>query len=52
MWYHLYEFPDDKVIESMIALSKRFGFYASIEGYTFKIEILMNADDAIKYMFG
>ncbi len=50
--YAVYECPDDKLIESMTALSKRFGFYASIEGYTFTIEILMNAEDAIKIMLG
>ena len=50
--YAVYECPDDKVIESMAALSKRFLFYASVEGYTFKIEVLMEEDAAIKYMFG
>jgi len=50
--YAVYECPDDKLIEGMSALSRRFGFYASIEGYTFKIEILMDADKAIKYMLG
>ena len=50
--YAVYECPDDKVIESMAALTKRFNFYAMVEGYTFNIEILMEADTAIKYMLG
>ena len=48
--YAVYECPDDKVIESMAALSKRFNLYASVEGYTFKIELLTEMDAAIKYM--
>jgi len=48
--YAVYECPDDKVIESMAALSKRFIYYASVEGYTFKMELLTEADAAIKYM--
>ena len=50
--YAVYECPDDKVLESMAALSRRFIFYAKVEGYTFKIEILMEADEAIKVMLG
>jgi hypothetical protein len=46
--YAVYECPDDKVIESMAALTKRHNFYASVEGYTFKMEILADADEAIK----
>ncbi len=50
--YAVYECPDDKVLESMAALTKRFSFYASVEGYTFKIQILWEAAAAIKYMLG
>ena len=46
--YAVYECPDDKVIESMAALAKRHIFYASVEGYTFKMELLADADEAIK----
>ena len=46
--YAVYECPDDKIIESMAALTKRFSFYASVEGYTFQCELLANAEDAIK----
>ncbi len=48
--YAVYECPDDKVLESMAARSKRFIYYASVEGYTFKMELLTEADAAIKYM--
>ena len=46
--YAVYECPDDKIIESMTALAKRFSFYASVEGYTFQCELLANAEDTIK----
>ena len=46
--YAVYECPDDKIIEGMAALAKRFNFYATIEGYTFKCELLMDAEAAIK----
>ena len=46
--YAVYECPDNKIIESMTALTKRFNFYASVEGYTFKCELLLDAEAAIK----
>ena len=46
--YAVYECPNDKIIEGMTALTKRFNFYASVEGYTFQCELLANAEDAIK----
>jgi hypothetical protein len=49
--YAVYECPDDKIIESMTALTKRFNFYASVEGYTFKCELLTEAETAIKDFF-
>jgi len=49
--YAVYECPDDKIVNSMAALTKRFNFYASVEGYTFKMELLMEADVAIKDFF-
>ncbi len=50
--YAVYESPDDKIIESLAAISKRYNLYASIEGYTFAIELLVEAEDAIKMMLG
>ena len=47
--YAVYECPEENLIEGLMALGRRFSFYGSIEGYTFKIEILMNADEVIKY---
>ena len=49
--YAVYECPDDKISESMAALAKRFTFYASVKGYTFKMELLIEAEDAIKDFF-
>jgi len=46
--YAVYECPDDKIVESMAALTKRYNFYASVEGYTYKMELLTEADAAIK----
>lgn len=48
--YAVYECPDDKIKGSLAALAKRFTYYASIKGYTFKIELLMDSDEAIKMM--
>ncbi|MCJ7648517.1 MAG: hypothetical protein MUP85_07885 [Candidatus Lokiarchaeota archaeon] len=48
--YAVYECPDDKIIGGLAALSKRFTYYASIKGYTFKVELLMEADEALKIM--
>jgi hypothetical protein len=48
--YAVYECPDDKIVGGMTALSKRFNYYALIKGYTYKIEFLMEADEAIKIM--
>jgi len=46
--YAVYECPDDKIVESMAALAKRYNFYASVEGYTYTMELLTEADAAIK----
>jgi hypothetical protein len=32
----------------MAALAKRYSFYASVEGYTYKMELLTEAEAAIK----
>ena len=48
--YAVYECPDDKIVGGFAALSKRHDFYASVEGYTFKMELLMEGDDALKLM--
>ena len=46
--YAVYECPDDKILDGMAALTKRYNFYASVEGYTYKMELLTDADAAIK----
>jgi hypothetical protein len=46
--YAVYEFPDDKIKETMIALDKRYTLYAKVEGYTYLPEFLMDAAEMIK----
>ncbi|MHA1350654.1 MAG: hypothetical protein ACTSPZ_07475, partial [Promethearchaeota archaeon] len=46
--YAVYECPDDKIVKGMAALAKRYSFYASVEGYTYKMELLTEAEAAIK----
>jgi hypothetical protein len=48
--YAVYECPDDKLVESMKALVKRYNLYANIEGYHYCMEHLVDADEAIKLM--
>jgi len=50
--YAVYECPEDKIMDGLAALTKRFTFYAKIEGYTFKSELLAEADEALKMMLG
>ena len=50
--YAVYECPDANLVESMEALFKRYNLYASVEGYTFKVELLMEAEEAIKSLLG
>ena len=46
--YALYECEDDKIVEGMKAIGARYVHYASIEGYEYKVELLMEAKDAMK----
>jgi len=46
--YAVYECPDDKIVESMSALAKRYNFYASVEGYTYTMELLTAIKDFLK----
>ena len=48
--YAVYKCPDDKVIESIAGLTKRYNFYAQVDGYEFTIELLFEAEEAIKMM--
>ena len=44
----VYECPEEKLYQGMFALSKRYNFYAQIEGYTFEILTLVSEEDSIK----
>ncbi len=46
--YAVYEFPDDKIIETQKAIGKRYILYATVEGYRYYPELLMDAEEAIK----
>ena len=48
--YAVYECPDDKIPDAMGAITKRYNLYATVKGYTFKIELLSEADEAIKLL--
>lgn len=48
----VYEFPDDKLYEAMVALTKRYNFYASIGDFTFEILPLMSEGDTMKIALG
>ncbi|MFX0037808.1 MAG: hypothetical protein ACFFCY_00145 [Promethearchaeota archaeon] len=48
--YAVYEFPDDKIMETMKAIAKRYTLYATVEGYRYFPELLMDAEEAIKLM--
>jgi hypothetical protein len=46
--YAVYECPDDKLLDAVKAIAKRYHFYAQNEGYEYKLELLSEAEDAIK----
>lgn len=46
--YAVYECPDDKIMDTMKAIAKRYSVYATVEGYRFYTELLMDAEEAIK----
>ncbi|MBN2152715.1 MAG: hypothetical protein JW839_14785 [Candidatus Lokiarchaeota archaeon] len=48
--YAVYKCPDDKVLEALAGLTKRYNFYAQVDGYKFSIELLAEAEEAIRMM--
>lgn len=48
----IYECPEDKLHDALLALTKRYKFYAQIEGYTFEILPLMSEAEAMKIALG
>ena len=47
----VYEFPEEKLLESLIALTSRYNFYASKGDYTFEVIPLISQEDAMKIAF-
>ncbi len=50
--YSVYQCPDEKLAEALVAITKRYHFYAQIDGYRFRIEVLMEGEDAMKALAG
>ena len=48
----LYECPDIKLYEAMVALTKRYNFYASLGDYTFEILPLISEADTLPIVLG
>ena len=46
--YAVYEFPDDKTKETLMAIGKRYTLYATVEGYKYFPELLFDAQESIK----
>ncbi|MFW9864547.1 MAG: hypothetical protein ACFFEN_00480 [Candidatus Thorarchaeota archaeon] len=45
--YTLYEMPNDKLYEGLKSIATRYSGYRDIEGFTFKIETLMTAEESL-----
>jgi len=45
--YAVYEAPDDKTYETLLAIGKRHTAYTAIEGYKYKPEVLIEEKDAL-----
>ena len=48
----VYECPEEKLYQGILALGKRYHYYAQIEGYTYEILPLINEADGIKIAQG
>jgi hypothetical protein len=46
--YAVYECPDEKIIDCLKAIGKRYSLYAQVEGYKYFPEVLMDAQEVIK----
>jgi len=47
--YAVYECPDDKIIDGLKAIGKRYTLYATVEGYKYYPEVLMDAQEVIQF---
>lgn len=45
--YAVYEFPNEKMVDAMISISTRYAGYRTVEGFKFKIEPLIEVQDAL-----
>ena len=50
--FAVYECPDEKLREALMALGARYNFYAQVVGYTFEIILLVNEAEAMKMIRG
>ncbi len=48
--YAVYQCPDEKLMEALGVLTRHYNFYAQIDGYRFRIEVLDEAENALKVM--
>lgn len=45
---NIYEIPDEKLVEGLKGIAKRFTTYTTFKGYKYKIILLADASDAIE----
>ncbi len=50
--YSVYQCPDEKLMEALAGITKRYNFYAQIDGYRFRVEVLAEAEEGMKNMMG
>ncbi len=48
----IYECPEEKLYQALLAISKRYNFYAQVEGYSFEILPLISEADGLKIAQG
>lgn len=48
--YNIYDIPDERLVEGIKAIIKRFATYVKVEGYKYNIEILLEGAEALKMM--
>jgi len=48
--YNIYEIPDEKLVEGIKAIAKRFSTYVKVEGYKYNLEVLIEGAEALKMM--
>jgi hypothetical protein len=46
--YSVYDCPDDKILEGLKAIGRRYTVYTQVEGYKYYPEVLFDAQEIIK----